>query len=169
MSKSVPYKLSTTDDKFTSRSGLILISEVMRRMNVDNLANQYFPASGSNRGFSAATYIHVFVLMLLEGGRCLEDIRHLKAESDQLSMLGMKQLPGADALGNWLRRMGRSKAGLRRLEAINRYLLKEGLNHGPAGQALHNTPYWHKENRQQMPESAQLSRQQSFYIGIWVV
>ncbi len=101
------------NDKSTSRSGLILIAEVMRRMNVDNLANRHFPVAGSNRGFSVATYIQVFVLMLLEGGRCLEDIRHLKAESDLLSMLGMKRLPGADALSNWLRRMGRSKAGLR--------------------------------------------------------
>ena len=113
MSKSVPYKLSTTNDKFTSRSGLILVAEVMRRRNVDNLANRHFPVAGSNRGFSAAKYIQAFVLMLLEGGRCLEDIRHLKAESDLLSMLGMKRLPGADAPGNWLRRMGRSKAGLR--------------------------------------------------------
>ena len=94
-SKSVPYKLSTTNDKFTSRSGLILITEVMQQMDVDNLANRHFPVAGSNRGFSAATYIQVFVLMLLEGGRCLENIRHLKADSDLLSMLGMKRLPGA--------------------------------------------------------------------------
>ena len=45
-------------------------------MDVDNLANRYFPAPGSNRGFSPATYIRAFVLM------------------------GMKRLPGADALGD---------------------------------------------------------------------
>ena len=32
-------------------------------MNVDNLANRHFSVAGSNRGFSVATYIQVFVLM----------------------------------------------------------------------------------------------------------
>ena len=127
MNKSIPYKLSTTNDKFTSRSGLILPAEILRQMAVDNLANRYFPAPGSNRGFSPATYLRAFVLMGMEGGRCLADIRHLQAESARLSMLGMKRLPGADALGNWLRRMGESRAGLRGLEALNRQLLKAAL------------------------------------------
>ena len=96
-------------------------------MDVDKLANRYFPAPGSNRGFSPATYLRAFVLMGMEGGRCLEDIRHLQAESARLSMLGMKRLPGADALGDWLRRMGQSRAGLRGLEALNRQLLKAAL------------------------------------------
>ena len=43
-------------------------------------------------------------------------------------MLGMKRLPGADALGDWLRRMGQSRAGLRGLEALNRQLLKAALS-----------------------------------------
>ena len=42
-------------------------------------------------------------------------------------MLGMKRLPGADAPGDWLRRMGQSRAGLRGLEALNRQLLKAAL------------------------------------------
>ena len=100
MNKRIPYKLSTTNNKFTSRSGLILPAKILRQMDVDNLAKRYFPAPGSNRGFSAATYIRAFVLMGMEGGRCLEDIRHLQAESALLSMLGMKRLSGADALGN---------------------------------------------------------------------
>ena len=127
MHKSIPYKLSTTNDKFTSRSGLILIAEILRQMDVDKLANRHFPAPGSNRGFSTETYLRAFVLMRLEGGRCLEDIRHLKAEAARLLMLGMKRLPGADALGDWLRRMGQSRAGLRGLEALNRQLLKAAL------------------------------------------
>ena len=94
MHKSIPYKLSTTHDKFTSRSGLILIAEILRQMDVAKLANRHFPAPGSNRGFSAATYLRAFVLMRLEGDRCLEDSRPLQAESARLSMLGMKRLPG---------------------------------------------------------------------------
>ena len=69
MTKSIPYKLSTTNDKFTSRSGLILPAEVLRQMDVANLAKRYFPAPGSNRGFSPATSIQAFVLMGMEGGR----------------------------------------------------------------------------------------------------
>jgi len=36
-----------------------------------------------------------FVLILLEGGHCLEDIRHLKAKSNLLSVLEMKRRPKA--------------------------------------------------------------------------
>ena len=125
MPKSIPYKLSTTHDKFTSRSGLILIAEILRQMDVDKLANRHFPALGSNRGFSAAMYLRAFVLMRLEGGRCLEDSRPLQAESARLSG---DEAVARNALGNWLRRMGRSRTGLRGLEALNRQLLKAALH-----------------------------------------
>ena len=98
MNKSIPYKLSTTNDKFTSRSGLILPAEILRQMDVDKLANRHFPAPGSNRGFSAATY--------------------LRAD----------EAVARNALGNWLRRMGRSRTGLRGLEVLNRQLLKAALH-----------------------------------------
>ena len=88
-----------------------VIESIIAKRRRQHEANRYFPAPGSNRGFSPATYIRAFVLMRLEGGRCLADIRHLQAESARLSMLGMKRLPGADALGDWLRRMGQSRAG----------------------------------------------------------
>ena len=68
MNNSIPYKLSTTNDKFTSRSGLILIAEILRQMDVDKLTNRHFPTLGSNRGFSVATYIRAFVLMRMAGG-----------------------------------------------------------------------------------------------------
>jgi len=45
--------------------------------------------------------------MLQAGGWRLEEVRGLRAEQEVLERLGLDELPSADALGDWLRRMGR--------------------------------------------------------------
>lgn len=125
--KSVSYQLSTTNDKLTSRAGLSCVAQVIQGINLSDVVDHHFPVPGSNRGYRASTYVHTFMLMLHEGGRCLEDVRHLRSESSLLSVLGFKSLPSSDALGDWLRRMGRGKAGLNALDKVNRVLLKAAL------------------------------------------
>ena len=53
MNRSMPYKLSTTSDKFTARSGLVLVAGVLRRIGLDTRVGRCFPAPGSRRGFTA--------------------------------------------------------------------------------------------------------------------
>ena len=126
--KSLPYKLKTTNDILTSRSGLILLAEVMSQLKLTQLVDQHFPLPGSNRGYSASDYVNTFVMLLNEGGRCLEDVRHLKRESSLLSVLGLNTIPSADAMGDWLRRLGQSKTGINALAQINKSLLSAALN-----------------------------------------
>ena len=126
--KSLPYSLATTKDHLTSRGGLLLLAEVMSQLGLSELVNSYFPAPGSNRGYSPSDYVNTFVMMLNEGGRCLEDVRHLKREAPLLSVLGLKTLPSADALGDWLRRLGKSKVGINALAQINKRLLSAALH-----------------------------------------
>ena len=126
--KSLPYKLATTNDILTSRGGLTVLAEVMNQLNLSALVDQHFPQPGSNRGYLASDYVNTFVVMLNEGGQCLEDVRHLKEESDLLSVLGLGTIPSADALGDWLRRLGKSKAGINALAQINKPLLGAALN-----------------------------------------
>ena len=126
--KSLPYKLESTNDILTSRGGLTLIAEVMSQLRLTELVDQHFPIPGSNRGFSASDYVNTFVMLVNEGGRCLEDVRHLKRESALLSVLGLSTIPSADAMGDWLRRLGQSNIGVNALVKINRSLLSAALH-----------------------------------------
>ena len=104
--KIVPHRSESTDAHFTSRAGLSALAEVMSRLGLGRLCDRIFPARGSNRGYHASEYLNTFVMLLNEGGRCLEDVRHLHSERALLSLLGMARIPSADAMGDWLRRMG---------------------------------------------------------------
>ncbi len=126
--KSIPYKVSRTDDKLTSRSGLLLVTESMDRLGLSELVERHFPSPGSNRGYGAWVYVRTFLLMLHEGAKRLEDVRYLKRESALLKLLGIGRIPSSDALGDWLRRLGRNAVGLRALAQLNRHLLGVALH-----------------------------------------
>ncbi len=126
--KSIPYKVSCTDDQLTSRSGLLLVTEIMNRLGLSQLAERYFPSVGSNRGYDAWVYVRTFLLMLHEGAVCLEDVRSLRRESALLKLLGIRRIPSSDALGDWLRRLGCDGVGIRALGGINRCLLGTALH-----------------------------------------
>lgn len=49
------------------------------------------------------------MLMLHEGGRCLDDAREMRCEQSLMKLLGLKRIPGARTLGNALRRVGHSQ------------------------------------------------------------
>lgn len=126
--KSLPYKLETTNDILTSRAGLTVLAEVMNQLNLAKLIDRHFPSPGSNRGYLASSYVNTFILMLNEGGQCLDDVRHLKCESELLSLLGLGSIPSADAMGDWLRRLGKSAVGINALAQINRSLISSALH-----------------------------------------
>ena len=125
--KIVAHRRESTDAQFTSRAGLSALAEVMSRLGLSELCDRIFPARGSNRGFHASEYLNTFVMLFNEGGRCLEDVRHLHSERALLSLLGMARIPSADALGDWLRRMGRGGVGRKLLERVNAHVLRVTL------------------------------------------
>jgi len=51
--------------------------------------------------------------MLQAGGRSLEDLRELKGERALMKLIGREQVPDADRVGDWLRRMGDPGKGQR--------------------------------------------------------
>ena len=72
--KTIPYRLENTKALFTSRSGLICLGELFSQLDLANHIDQYFPAPGSNRGFSASQFVTPLLLMLHEGGDRLDDL-----------------------------------------------------------------------------------------------
>ena len=105
--KSISYQLSTTKDLLTSRAGLLCIGELMNQLQFSELVNTHFPKPLSNRGFAPSVFVNSMMLMLHEGGNCLDDLRHTRADKALQKLLEISRIPESDSVGDWLRRMGR--------------------------------------------------------------
>lgn len=123
----LPYQLSTTNDLLTSRSGLLCIAQLMSSLGFSDWVNHYFPRPKSNRGFQPSVFVNSVMLLLHEGGRCLDDLRHIREDEALRTLLGISQVPESDSLGDWLRRLGQQ--GVLATVEINRLLLKRSLYH----------------------------------------
>ena len=123
----LPYTLETTNDLLTSRAGLLSIAQLMQSIGFPDWVDRYFPAPKSNRGFPPSTFVNAVMLMLHEGGRCLDDLRHLREDQALRTLLGLTQIPESDSLGDWLRRHGQQ--GVAALTNVNRELLACSLHH----------------------------------------
>jgi hypothetical protein len=123
-------KLEESAERLTSLAGLVIVEELARAKGLWRRVDELFPEPGSGRGYRASEYVRPLVWMLHAGGRRLEDVRELKAEQGVLAHLGLKELPSTDAMGDWLRRMGKSR-GVAALEAVNRELIQNYLQAEP--------------------------------------
>lgn len=122
----LPYQLSTTNDLLTSRAGLLCIAQLMDSLGFTDWVNTHFPAPKSNRGFQPSVFVNAVMLMLHEGGRCLDDLRYIRDDEALRVLLGLSQVPESDSLGDWLRRQG--QAGVLATVEVNRALLKHTLH-----------------------------------------
>lgn len=127
-----PFKLETTQEVLTARSGLALFAEYNHGIGLRELTDKYLPGPGSNRGFNPSVFVNTLVLMLQGGGRSLEDLRELKADEGLMKLIDSEEIPGPDTAGDWLRRMGDIGTGQKGLEgldevrvALNRRIMKK--------------------------------------------
>lgn len=125
---SLPYKLSTTNDQLTSRAGLLTVALMIERLDLSKHLDEAFPKLKSNRAISASSYLETLILMQHQGLFHLDDVKHLHEDQALSQVLGIERIPKASALGNWLRRMGKSQRGLQALEKVNQHLLKAALH-----------------------------------------
>ena len=123
----IPYTIANTNDLLTGRGGLVCVAELMQRIGFSSWVERDFPKPGSNRGYSPAEVVSLWMLMLHEGARALEDVRHLREDKALRKVLGLRRLPSADMLGDWLRRLGKDEVGIQALVKVNRRLLGWGL------------------------------------------
>ena len=123
----IPYELGTTNDLLTSRAGLITLGQLMCSIGFSQLVDKHFPQPKSNRGFQPSRFVNALILMLHEGGECLDDLRHIREDQALCRLLGIQSIPQSDSMGNWLRRIG--QAGVTASTEINRHLMQLGLHH----------------------------------------
>lgn len=127
----LPIKLEQSEERLTSLAGLVLVEELARAKGLWRRVDELFPEPGSGNGYQPSDYVRPLVWMLHAGGRRLEDVRELKAEQGVLAQLGLQELPSTDAMGDWLRRMGKSR-GVAALQAVNGELIGNYLQAEPA-------------------------------------
>ncbi len=124
----LPYKLNSTNEQLTSRAGLLLVAQMMEQLQLSESIDSYFPAPKSNRGIPASSYLETLILMQHEGSFHLDDVKHFHDDEALIQVLGIKQMPKASALGNWLRRMGNDGQGMKSLSCVNKRVLKAALH-----------------------------------------
>jgi hypothetical protein len=98
-----------------------LFQEAALVLGVRRNIKENLPAPGSGRGFKPQEYVLPLVMMLCGGGRTLEDIREIELDEGLRQLCGFARLPGADAIGQWLRKPEHLK-GLKR---VNTFLARQ--------------------------------------------
>lgn len=101
-----PFQITKSKENLTDRGALAVVDEFGAALGLWETVAQAFPAPGSNRGIPPAAYCRTLVAHLFDGGRYLEDVRDLRDDTGFQQLLPLAHLPGPDAVGNWLRRMG---------------------------------------------------------------
>ena len=122
----LPIKLEESKERLTSLAGLVLVEEWGRAKGMWARVDQLFRLPGSGRGYAASEYVRALVWLLHAGGRRLEDVRELAAEQGVLAQLGLKRIPSADAIGDWLRRQGKG-SGVRSVQQTSKELIRSFL------------------------------------------
>ena len=123
----INYKLDTTNEFLTSRIGLITPAHTIQILDLSKTIDQHFPALGSNCALKAPTFINTLVLSQHEGGECLDDVVHI-AKDKALRLVTNQQVPTPQAIGTWLRHLGKDNQGIKALRKANKTLLKATLN-----------------------------------------
>lgn len=121
------FKLEMTSDQVTSRAGLALVGEFAYALGLPRALDEHLPTPGSGSGYRASEHVIPLLLMLTGGGRSLEDLREIRADTALRELVLMHRMPSSDATGDWLRRSfaAGTRAGL---AAVNRELLRQGLS-----------------------------------------
>jgi Transposase DDE domain group 1 len=102
----LPFKIEHTNELITPRSGLALFAEVVRALKVREKIREAFPRPGSNRGYEAWAYVEPLLLMLVGGGRHIEDLREIRDDPALRTLIELRSMPSVSTFGDWLVRSG---------------------------------------------------------------
>jgi len=121
----LPIKMERSEEHLTSLGGLVVLEEMAQAVRVWKRVDEHLQGPGSGAGYRPSEFVQPLVWMLHAGGRRLEDLRELRAEHEVLRELGLRAVPDAGTVGDWLRRQG--EGGVAGLEEVNRELIPKAL------------------------------------------
>jgi len=106
--KIIPYKLSTTKELITSRSGLICLAELIDKINLSTMIDNIGRELKSNNAIKHSEYILSYVFALHAGADNLSDLSILTKDKALMQILGFARAPTASAFGKWLKKNSES-------------------------------------------------------------
>jgi len=87
----------------TAWSGVSLLVDLYRKLEMDQLANRVLPAKKSSKGLKSDQMVESFVLLSALGGENSEDMQHLRDDVGLAGILGY-QPPAPETARQWLDR-----------------------------------------------------------------
>jgi len=87
----------------TAWSGVSLLIDLYRKLELEQLANQVLPAKKSAKGLKPGQTVESFVLLNTLGGECVEDIQRLREDEGLAAILGYRP-PAPETARQWLDR-----------------------------------------------------------------
>lgn len=119
------FKIESTDEKLTPRTGVAIFGEYLKGMNLEKFCNEMIQSSTHHKAYNPFDYIYPLILMLHSGGRVISDIKEIRMDEALKTVLKIKDIPTADAIIKHLHKMG--KGGEAAIKSINRKYLKRFL------------------------------------------
>ncbi len=96
------FRLESTNEKLTPRTGIAILGEHLKGMNLERICNSNMPQAKRANGYSAFEFIYPLILMLHSGGRVLDDIKEIREDTALSTLLKMDNIPTASAIGKYL-------------------------------------------------------------------
>ena len=119
------YKLETTNEKLTPRTGVVIFGEYLKGLDFKNIINTQIEVSKHHKAYNPFEYIYPLILMLHSGGRVIDDIKEIRMDEALKTILKIDKIPTADAILKYLHKMGED--GEESMRNINKKYLKRFL------------------------------------------
>jgi len=119
------FKIDSTNEKLTPRTGIVVFGEYLKGIGFENIVNTEIKSSTHHKAYNPFNYIYPLMLMLHSGGRVIDDIKEIRMDEALKTILKIDNIPTADAIIKYLHKMG--KAGEEAIRNINKKYLKRFL------------------------------------------
>lgn len=104
----IPYKLSTTKELITPRSGLICLAELISEIDIATILDEAGRKLKSNNAIKHSEYIMSYIFALHLGADNLSDLSILTKDKGLMQLLGFARSPTSSAFGKWLKKNGKT-------------------------------------------------------------
>ena len=119
------FKIESTSEKLTPRTGVAIFGEYLKGMDFKNIVNTEIESSKHHKAYNPFEYIYPLILMQQSGGRVIDDIKEIRMDEALKTILKIDVIPTADAIIKYLHKMGTT--GEEAIRKINKKYLKRFL------------------------------------------
>ena len=98
------FNICFRKEALTSHAGIVLVQEMCERLEIGQLIDQELRVKQRERGYSDSEHVLAICWNLITGGSCLSDIEALRGDPGTQILLGLKAMPAAWTIAEFLRK-----------------------------------------------------------------